>query len=67
LKDDFNNVAMTFNPRMTGSGVIVRNARINGVWGAEERDGGMPIVTNRVFYVQMINAGNSSYEVSAKL
>jgi hypothetical protein len=66
MTDDPNNVAMTFDARLS-AGVIVRNSYINGAWGTEERDGGMPIVINQVFYVQIINAGNSSYEVSAQL
>jgi hypothetical protein len=59
-------IDFSFEVRMKEN-AVVRNANIHGVWGKEERDGGMPIVANQVFYVLIRNSGNSSFEVSAAL
>jgi len=51
--DDSSDILLHFNPRF-GQREIVRNARFNGQWGSEEKHGGMGIIKNRRFVIQIL-------------
>jgi len=46
-------ILLHFNPRF-GQKEIVRNARFNGQWGSEEKLGGMGLMKNRRFRLQIL-------------
>ena len=49
------NVALHFNPRLSAIyNTVVRNAFLNGNWGAEETGGGMPFTPNSAYTLAII-------------
>ena len=62
LYDAKGNNLFHWNPRASGKGgVVVRNSKLGGKWGKEERGGGWPFGSNAAVSVR---AGFTAYEVS---
>lgn len=51
--NDSSDILFHFNPRFDQK-EIVRNARFSGGWGSEEKHGGMPIMKNKRFVLQIL-------------
>jgi len=51
--NDSSDILFHFNPRF-GQKEIIRNARFGGIWGSEEKHGGMPLMKNRRFQLQIL-------------
>lgn len=52
------NTALHFNPRFKES-CIVRNSMLGGKWGAEERNGGLPIIKGKLFEIIIMTSPTS--------
>lgn len=51
--NETSDILLHLNPRFSQR-QIVRNARFNGVWGSEEKQGGMGLTKNRRFVLQIL-------------
>lgn len=55
--DESDDIALHFNPRFEED-CVVRNTRLGGGWGVEEREGEMPFKTGKKFLVTIVCQSN---------
>lgn len=53
---ELENFVLHFNPRFTEN-CVVRNSMIDGKWGEEEREGGLPLIKGQEFTISFVSTG----------